>query len=160
MQFYVAASDITVRPAYHAYVMTNLLTGLSPEISTVVSSIGGHEDPSTYQATNVLAFFQRCLGYQASAKYNFSDAAYLPQLLPQSALALGHGVAQLVGGKTNVLTTLVTPTSQYHLTYVSLDGTVSTIFINNTNLTNGVSFQIKSANASDTNLVDWQLLNP
>jgi len=59
MRFYASPADIVVNMQSNALALSVELQGLSAE-NTVVSCAGGHGDSSHYQASDVIAFFERC----------------------------------------------------------------------------------------------------
>jgi len=117
MQFYASPGDGAVHKECHADVMTNLLAGLSPELDEIVCS-GVHCDPSHYQASNVLAFFQRCMTYKPVTVA--PDAAYA-SLAAASAVSPG-GALTNYPAITNTFSTVTAGTNVAVTVTVNADG--------------------------------------
>jgi hypothetical protein len=71
----------------------------------------------------------------------------------------GHGgLIQLTNGTATVSNSTIQFNSTVFLTYVSLNGTVSSLFYKTNETVPGVSFKIHSGNSADNNLASWFIL--
>jgi len=76
--------------------------------------------------------------------------------LPNSIVA--SGTVSLVRGTNRVVTSSANVTNRFMLAYRSLNGSLSNIGFKN--IESNTAFTIVSANASDTNQVDWAIIKP
>lgn len=86
------------------------------------------------------------------------DTFKLPVYGPSVAGTVTSGRATLTSGTNLVSTSLVTTNSIIMLTYVSLDGSSSSIYYKPSEITNNASFTIRSTSSIDTNQVNWNIL--
>lgn len=127
----------------------------SPFNVIFLSKPNAQTDRDYLMITNFSAGTNITLTKTATLNYSISAAVGTNS----SGIALNKGVVTLAGGVSVVNTALAYNTNVIQLTYVSLDGRLSTASVRN--IVPGVSFTIQSGlGVSDNNNVCWSVLNP
>lgn len=132
----------------------NIPAGRMPAVIAYLLAViaGGPTDPQSLLSASA------CIDKVIPRGMMQAVITYLLCQINMNSNLLASGLATLVGGTVTVNTTAADPANAILLTYFSLDGNQATVSYSN--VVAGTSFQIKSSNGQDTNMVAWAILKP